>query len=52
MLTVIMSAIFNKTKMSEGVRIPQQVSFTSSLLNFGNRHGAFSSEEILSHNLS
>jgi len=47
-----MSAIFIKTKMSEGVRIPQQVSFTSPLMSFGNRHGACSSDKILSHHLS
>lgn len=45
-----MSAV--KTKTSEGVRIPQQVSFTSPLMSFGNRHGACSSAEILSHFLS
>lgn len=47
-----MSAIFIKTKTSEGVRIPQQVPFASPMMSFGNRHGACSSDKILFHYLS
>ena len=45
-----MSAV--KIKTSEGVRIPQQVSFASPMMSFGNRHGACSSDKILFHYLS
>lgn len=47
-----MSAIFIKTKTSEGVRIPHQVPFASPMMSFGNRHGACSSDKILFHYFS